>query len=138
MSDASYSYAQTVARLVTRLCTHPDTANWPAGNHLASSLFAALVVAGPLDARHIVHWAWRHSDSPADHPTTRGQYKAGTNAKSSYLRRDAVRELIAAVIFFLRFEENRHGSVEDKNIVTSLHDALLGTYEVMDEERYTL
>ena len=130
-------FLHTVARLVARLSAHPATGPWPAGSRLASMLFAALAVAGPVDARHIVDWAWRHSDSPADHTSVRrGSYEAGTSAKSSYLRRDAVRELVASVIFFLRYEEIRRGPQDQsqvtrlRNQVTSLHDAVLDTFQV--------
>lgn len=80
-------------------------------------------------------WAWRHSEVRSGVAGQRGTYPEagdGTDvalATSSYLRRDAVRELVAAAVFLLRHREARNGRALKAQAV-SLHDAILGTYQV--------
>ena len=122
---------RTVTRPLTRLQALPAT-EWPAGS-LASTLLAALLLSRPVEARQIVKWAWRHSEVSS--AGQRGSYPGGNGgvgvatATSSYLRRAAVRELVAAAVFLLRHKEARNGRALCEQ-AASLHDAILGAYQV--------
>ena len=117
---------------------------WPARccTSLASTLLAAILLSPPAGARSLVDWAWRHSALCTSATLeTRGAYPAlpngsrGCSLSSSYLRRDAVRELVTAAIWLLRHREARNNDSEalthHPDQVDALHDALLGSYQVM-------
>ena len=117
---------------------------WPARcrTSLASTLLAAILLSSPAGARSLVDWAWRHSTLCTSAASeTRGTYPALPNgshscsSSSSYLRRDAVRELVAAAIWLLRHREARYDDTNalahHSSQVDALHDALHGSYQVM-------